>query len=213
MMKETKLLGKENNNEEEKTKFEQIEEELKSSVFSVFYLLLKNQETTFWKFIILLIVEYLQLLSFSFDTSVRDSNILNGNLYFWVSLRVILIAGICFTKHKVNDIDLIQFWLKDWIVMNFVTLDGWEVEGKRYSYILCIISKHLQDCILVIKAVLEHLHYHLLYLHFLGVCDHHRLPLRRHFVQTQEVLIYAANSNFENCLHIDHDRALYSNCW
>jgi hypothetical protein len=108
-MKETKLLGKENNNEEEKTKFEQIEEELKSSVFSVFYLLLKNQETTFWKFIILLIVEYLQLLSFSFDTSVRDSNILNGNLYFWVSLRVILIAGICFTKHKVNDIDLIQF--------------------------------------------------------------------------------------------------------
>ena len=41
-MKETKLLGKENNNEEEKTKFEQIEEEVKTSIFSVFYLLLKN---------------------------------------------------------------------------------------------------------------------------------------------------------------------------
>jgi hypothetical protein len=41
-MKETKLLGKENNNEEEKTKLEQIEEEVKTSIFSVFYLLLKN---------------------------------------------------------------------------------------------------------------------------------------------------------------------------
>jgi hypothetical protein len=41
-MKETKLLGKESNNEEEKTRFEQIEEEVKNSIFSVFYLLLKN---------------------------------------------------------------------------------------------------------------------------------------------------------------------------
>lgn len=74
-MKETKLLGKESNSEEEKTKFEQIEEEVKTSIFSVFYLLLKNQETTFWKFIILLIIEYLQLLSFSFDTSVTNFNV------------------------------------------------------------------------------------------------------------------------------------------
>jgi len=71
-MKETKLLGKENSSEEEKTKFEQIEAEVKTSIFSVFYLLLKNQETTFWKFVLLLMIEYLQLLSFSFDTSVSD---------------------------------------------------------------------------------------------------------------------------------------------
>ena len=58
-MKETKLLGKDHNNEEEKTKLEQLEEEAKTSIFSVFYLLLKNQETTFWKFIVLLIIEYL----------------------------------------------------------------------------------------------------------------------------------------------------------
>jgi hypothetical protein len=41
-MKETKLLGKENANEDEKTRFEQIEEEVKTSIFSVYYLLLKN---------------------------------------------------------------------------------------------------------------------------------------------------------------------------
>eukprot|EP00347_Sterkiella_histriomuscorum_P000937 403373955 len=71
-MKETKLLGKENSSEEEKTRIEQIEEEVKNSIYSVFYLLLKNQETTFWKFILLLIIEYLQLLSFSFDDSLVE---------------------------------------------------------------------------------------------------------------------------------------------
>lgn len=41
-MKDRKLLGKEANAEEEKTKLQQIEENVKSSMFSVFYLLLKN---------------------------------------------------------------------------------------------------------------------------------------------------------------------------
>ena len=58
-MKETKLLSKDSNSEDEKTKFEKLEEEIKTSIFSVFYMLLKNQETTFWKFILLLIIEYL----------------------------------------------------------------------------------------------------------------------------------------------------------
>ena len=58
-MKETRLFSKESSNEDEKTKLELIEEEVKTSIFSVFYLLLKNQETTFWKFIVLLIIEYL----------------------------------------------------------------------------------------------------------------------------------------------------------
>ena len=70
-MKEKKLLGKEQSSEEEKSRVEQIEEEIKQSVFSVFYLLLKNHETTYWKFIFLLIIEYLQLLSFSFNSSVK----------------------------------------------------------------------------------------------------------------------------------------------
>lgn len=62
-------LGKDSN-EEEKSKLEQIEEEVKSSIFGVFYLLLKNNETSYWKFIAILLIEYIQLLSFSFDETV-----------------------------------------------------------------------------------------------------------------------------------------------
>ena len=72
-MKETKLLGVkgDNNSEEEKSKLEQVEEEVKLSIFSVFYLLLKNNETSYWKFVIILIIEYIQMLSYSFDETVR----------------------------------------------------------------------------------------------------------------------------------------------
>lgn len=70
-MKDTKLLRKGDASEEEhKSKLEKLEEKFKSSIFSVYYLLLKNQETTFWKFVLLLTIEYLQLLSFPFYTSV-----------------------------------------------------------------------------------------------------------------------------------------------
>jgi hypothetical protein len=60
-MKETKLLGVrgDNNSEEEKSKLERVEEEVKLSIFSVFYLLLKNNETSYWKFVIILIIEYI----------------------------------------------------------------------------------------------------------------------------------------------------------
>ena len=37
----------------------------------VFYLLLKNNETLYWKFVIILIIEYIQFLSYSFDETVR----------------------------------------------------------------------------------------------------------------------------------------------
>jgi hypothetical protein len=70
-MKDNKLLGnKGESSEEEKSKLEQVEEEIKSSIFSVFYLLLKNNETSFWKFVVILIIEYIQLLSYSFDETV-----------------------------------------------------------------------------------------------------------------------------------------------
>jgi hypothetical protein len=60
-MKESKLLGAkgDSNSEEEKSKMEQIEEEVKTSIFSVFYLLLKNNETSYWKFVIILLIEYI----------------------------------------------------------------------------------------------------------------------------------------------------------
>ena len=77
-MKESKLLGgkSDSNSEEEKSKLDQIEEEVKTSIFSVFYLLLKNNETSYWKFVIILIIEYIQLLSYSFDETVRIINLL-----------------------------------------------------------------------------------------------------------------------------------------
>ena len=73
-MKENKILGgKDNNSEEEKSRYEQIVEEVKTSIFSVFYLLLKNNETSFWKLAFIMLIDYIQLLSFSFDDSVTIS--------------------------------------------------------------------------------------------------------------------------------------------
>ena len=71
-MKDNKL-GREASSEEEKSKVEHIEAEIKTSIFSVFYLLLKNNETSYWKFLIILLIEYFQLLSYSFDESVPFS--------------------------------------------------------------------------------------------------------------------------------------------
>lgn len=68
-MKDSKL--KEGSSEDEKTNFEKVEEDVRSSIFGVFYLLLKNNETSFWKFIVILVVQYIQLLSYSFDKSVQ----------------------------------------------------------------------------------------------------------------------------------------------
>ena len=56
--------------EEDKSKLEKVEEEVKQSIFTVFYLILKNQESSYWRYILVLIIEYLQLLSFTFDESV-----------------------------------------------------------------------------------------------------------------------------------------------
>jgi len=68
-MKDSKL--KEGSSEDEKTRLEKVEEDVRSSIFGVFYLLLKNNETSFWKFIVILVVQYIQLLSYSFDDSVQ----------------------------------------------------------------------------------------------------------------------------------------------
>ena len=76
-MKDSKILAKDGSQqEEEKSKLEKIEEEVKTSIFSVFYLLLKNTETSYWKFVIVLIIEYIQLLSYSFDETVRFTTLL-----------------------------------------------------------------------------------------------------------------------------------------
>ena len=53
------LFTGKDSSEEEKSKIELIEEEVKTSIFGVYYLLLKNNETTYWKFVIVLLIEYI----------------------------------------------------------------------------------------------------------------------------------------------------------
>ena len=52
-------MGKDSDSEEEKSTLQKVIEDVRTSVFSVFYLLLKNQEATLWKYLAILIVEYL----------------------------------------------------------------------------------------------------------------------------------------------------------
>ena len=69
-MLDSQDIETQNKGEEEKTKFERAEHFAKNSIYGIFFLLLKEQETTFWKFVFLLFIEFLQLLSFSFNPSV-----------------------------------------------------------------------------------------------------------------------------------------------
>lgn len=88
-MKEAQLFRKVNNKkkqDDEKSKLQEFEEDVKLSIFSVFYLLLKNHESTYWKFIVLIVLEYFQLLSFSFDKSVRFYTILDSIDGNWLEI-------------------------------------------------------------------------------------------------------------------------------
>lgn len=55
----------------EKTTFEKFEENLKSSIFAVLFILLKNQDFTLWVEIISVIVQLLQFMSFPFSKIVK----------------------------------------------------------------------------------------------------------------------------------------------
>ncbi len=59
----------------EKTAFKKIEENFKSAIFSVLYVLLKNQDFSFSVEIIFVIIQLLQLMSFPF------SKIVNKNIF------------------------------------------------------------------------------------------------------------------------------------
>ena len=49
-----------------------ILKEVKESIFSVYYLVLKDDEITMFKYALILLIEYFQLLSFSFDETVSN---------------------------------------------------------------------------------------------------------------------------------------------
>jgi hypothetical protein len=74
-MQEGKLYRKKDSHggkggEEEKSRLEWAKEEVKTAVFSVFYILLKNNESSLWKFIAIYLIQFLQMLSFSFEQAV-----------------------------------------------------------------------------------------------------------------------------------------------
>lgn len=54
----------------DKTKFEKLEENLKHSIFSVLFVMLKNQEFSIWVEIIFVILQLLQFMSFPFNSIV-----------------------------------------------------------------------------------------------------------------------------------------------
>jgi hypothetical protein len=64
-------------NEENKTAFEKFEDELKGTIFNVLYVLLKDDETSHWKHIILILFDYIQIYYFSFADNVYNSNTTN----------------------------------------------------------------------------------------------------------------------------------------
>ena len=59
-MKE-KNIGKSStsvDNEREKTSYEKFEEEIKGTIFNVLYVLLKDDETSHWKHIVLILFDF-----------------------------------------------------------------------------------------------------------------------------------------------------------
>lgn len=49
-----------------------FEEELKASIFNVMYLLLKDSDISSLKFAIILVIDFLQVLQFTFDATVSQ---------------------------------------------------------------------------------------------------------------------------------------------
>lgn len=61
-MRDGKVYGRrkgDNNREEEKTQFEKIKDELMNMMFGVFYILLKNTESSLWKFGVVLCIQFI----------------------------------------------------------------------------------------------------------------------------------------------------------
>lgn len=48
-----------------------LEEDLKESLFNVIYVLLKDDETTFWKYFLLIAIDFFQILYYAFHEVVR----------------------------------------------------------------------------------------------------------------------------------------------
>ncbi len=58
-MKDKKRTNSSLETQEEKTGFEKLEAEVKGTIFNVLYVLLKDDETSHWKHIILIFLDYI----------------------------------------------------------------------------------------------------------------------------------------------------------
>jgi hypothetical protein len=65
---------------QEKTAFENLEESIKNSIFSVLYFMLKSQEFSIWIEVIFIIIQLLQFLSFTFNPIVLLFNLVLGSV-------------------------------------------------------------------------------------------------------------------------------------
>jgi len=69
-MNEKKIGNQSIDSDKDKGFLEKLEEDVKSSVFNVLFEIIKNDDTTFWKFLLMLTISYFQLLNFSFHEGV-----------------------------------------------------------------------------------------------------------------------------------------------
>ena len=59
------------NQEAEKSTFEKFEDEVKTTIFNVLYVLLKDDETAHWKHIAMVLSDFIQIWYFSFAAGVK----------------------------------------------------------------------------------------------------------------------------------------------
>jgi len=72
MAQKDQLIQMKNKEDEaEKTAFERFEQELKQTIFGILFLILKDEETTFWKVTILMIIGELQILVVIFNQTIN----------------------------------------------------------------------------------------------------------------------------------------------
>ncbi len=61
--------------EEEKNAIEKLEEDFKGTIFNVLYVLLKDDETSQWKHIVEILLDFIQIYHYSFARFVTTENL------------------------------------------------------------------------------------------------------------------------------------------
>ena len=79
--------------DQDKTGFEKMEDEVKGTIFNVLYVLLKEEETSHWKHIVLILFDFIQIFYFTF--SERVTTIINFNCIDGFSMEVWFNTSLC----------------------------------------------------------------------------------------------------------------------